>query len=68
MAGVYIHGSDDAKCAKRGLSLRTYSVVPMTTHVGLIEWVPGTTPLKSVISEQDNRLKAAQPAGHFGIK
>jgi hypothetical protein len=33
--------SDDARCAKRGLTLRTYNVVPMTSHVGLIEWVPG---------------------------
>jgi len=34
-----------------GHRVRTYSVVPMTTEVGLLEWVPGTVPLKALITQ-----------------
>ncbi|CAM9347147.1 unnamed protein product, partial [Choristocarpus tenellus] len=38
-----------ASCARSCLSNRTYKVVPMTTDIGLIEWVKDTRPLKGVI-------------------
>jgi len=44
--------SGDAQCAKRSLNVRTYSVIPMTGSVGILEWVPGTVPLKSIVTEQ----------------
>jgi DNA-dependent protein kinase catalytic subunit len=31
------------------LTLRTYSVVPVSKLVGLVQWLPGTEPLKAVI-------------------
>ena len=31
---------------QRGLSVGTYSVVPMTSRVGMIEWVGNTLPIK----------------------
>ena len=31
---------------------RTYTVIPMTSKVGLLEWVSHTTPLKSVIQDE----------------
>ncbi|CAM9587369.1 unnamed protein product, partial [Heterosigma akashiwo] len=42
----------DAKCAQSKLHIRTYSVIPMTTAVGMIEWVPETKPLKGIIQEE----------------
>ena len=31
---------------------RTYTVIPMTSKVGLLEWVPNTTPLRSIIQTE----------------
>lgn len=42
----------DPRCRDRGLSTRTYSVIPMTQEIGLIEWLSGTSTLKSVIEAQ----------------
>lgn len=42
----------DTYCADRRLSVRTYQVIPMTTRVGLLEWVPGTIPLKELLERQ----------------
>ena len=35
-----------------GLMARTYTVIPMTSKVGLLEWVPNTAPLKSIIQNE----------------
>jgi hypothetical protein len=50
----------DLPCAKRGLLVRTYEVAPLSRRVGLIEWVPNTTTLKSVITDQQLLLDAQQ--------
>jgi DNA-dependent protein kinase catalytic subunit len=34
------------------LRARTFTVVPMTSKVGILEWVPNTTPIKAIIQEQ----------------
>ncbi len=39
----------DSKCYQKNLSLRTYQVIPMTTKLALIEWLPETRTLKDVI-------------------
>jgi len=43
------------------LRARTFTVIPMTTKVGLLEWIKDTMPLKSIISEEmikdDNFMK-----------
>ena len=40
----------DGAAASAGLAcIRTYSVVPMTTNIGLIEWVSDTQPVKGLI-------------------
>lgn len=41
----------DPKCYARNLSIRTYQVIPMTTRLALIEWMPETVTLKSVFEE-----------------
>ncbi|XP_008051625.2 DNA-dependent protein kinase catalytic subunit [Carlito syrichta] len=41
--------SRDAACSQRDLRLRTYRVVPMTSRLGLIEWIENTTTLKDLL-------------------
>ncbi|KAI8145657.1 hypothetical protein BJV82DRAFT_554475 [Fennellomyces sp. T-0311] len=37
---------NDPYCARHKVNIRTYKVIPMTTKVGMIEWVPDTEPLQ----------------------
>ena len=41
-------------CCQRELALRMYDayVIPLTRSVGVIEWIPNTTTIQSVISNQ----------------
>nr|XP_061809878.1 DNA-dependent protein kinase catalytic subunit-like [Nerophis lumbriciformis] len=41
--------SHDASCARRGLQLRTYQVIPINTRIGLIEWMENTCTLKEFL-------------------
>ncbi|XP_066480516.1 DNA-dependent protein kinase catalytic subunit [Tiliqua scincoides] len=49
--------SRDAACSQRNLQLKTYQVIPMTTRLGLIEWLDNTCTLKEFLlknmSEQE---------------
>ncbi|XP_037613149.1 DNA-dependent protein kinase catalytic subunit isoform X1 [Sebastes umbrosus] len=42
--------SHDAACTRRGMQLRTYQVIPITTRIGLIEWMENTCTLKEFLS------------------
>nr|XP_014345420.1 PREDICTED: DNA-dependent protein kinase catalytic subunit [Latimeria chalumnae] len=42
--------SQDAACSQRNLQLKTYQVIPMTTRIGLIEWLENTCTLKEFLS------------------
>lgn len=44
--------SNDPAASRRGLSLRTYEVVPFTSTLGMVEWVDNTEPLKSLVLGQ----------------
>lgn len=48
----------DSKCYQRNLSIKTYQVIPMTTKLALIEWLPETKPLKMIF--EDDQVKEAQ--------
>lgn len=39
----------DPRCYQRNLSIKTYQVIPMTTKLSLIEWLPDTKTLKEAI-------------------
>uniref|UniRef100_A0A2K5DLE5 DNA-dependent protein kinase catalytic subunit n=1 Tax=Aotus nancymaae TaxID=37293 RepID=A0A2K5DLE5_AOTNA len=39
----------DSACSQRALQLRTYSVVPLTSRLGLIEWLENTVTLKDLL-------------------
>ncbi|XP_008767155.1 DNA-dependent protein kinase catalytic subunit isoform X1 [Rattus norvegicus] len=41
--------SQDAACSQRNMQLRTYRVVPMTSRLGLIEWIENTMTLKDLL-------------------
>ncbi|XP_034980550.2 DNA-dependent protein kinase catalytic subunit [Zootoca vivipara] len=49
--------SRDAACSQRNMKLKTYQVIPMTTRLGLIEWLENTCTLKEFLlknmSEQE---------------
>eukprot|EP00048_Salpingoeca_helianthica_P009248 m.132741 g.132741 ORF g.132741 m.132741 type:complete len:3967 (+) comp14817_c0_seq1:97-11997(+) len=44
--------AQDPACAQRALSIRTYTVLPMSPRVGVIEWVQHSRTLKDVITGQ----------------
>ncbi|MBN3311515.1 PRKDC kinase, partial [Atractosteus spatula] len=44
--------SQDAACSQRNLGLRTYQVIPMTTRIGLIEWLENTCTLKDFLDSR----------------
>eukprot|EP01119_Soliformovum_irregulare_P013151 TRINITY_DN3471_c1_g1_i1.p1 TRINITY_DN3471_c1_g1~~TRINITY_DN3471_c1_g1_i1.p1 ORF type:complete len:703 (-),score=223.51 TRINITY_DN3471_c1_g1_i1:67-2175(-) len=44
--------NSDPESYKRRLSIKTYQVIPMTTKVGMIEWINNTKPLKEIIEEE----------------
>lgn len=57
--------ANNSATQKRRMSIHTYQVVPMTSRVGMIEWVNGTKPLKSILEESlklvgDQCKKAAE--------
>ncbi|XP_077126580.1 DNA-dependent protein kinase catalytic subunit [Ranitomeya variabilis] len=41
--------SQDAACKQRYMQLKTYQVIPMTTRIGIIEWLENTNTLKDFI-------------------
>ncbi|XP_068160133.1 DNA-dependent protein kinase catalytic subunit [Antennarius striatus] len=41
--------SHDTACTHRGLQLRTYQVIPISTRIGLIEWMENTCTLKDFL-------------------
>lgn len=48
----------DTKCYQRNLSIKTYQIIPMTNKLALIEWLPDTKPLKSIL--ENDQVKEAQ--------
>ncbi|XP_023253861.1 DNA-dependent protein kinase catalytic subunit [Seriola lalandi dorsalis] len=54
--------SRDAACTHRGLQLRTYQVIPISTRIGLIEWMENTCTLKDFLNTTmtDKEKQSAQ--------
>nr|XP_008507877.1 PREDICTED: DNA-dependent protein kinase catalytic subunit-like isoform X2 [Equus przewalskii] len=52
--------SQDATCSQRSMQLKTYQVIPMTSRLGLIEWIENTFTLKELLlSNMSQEEKAA---------
>ncbi|XP_078072249.1 DNA-dependent protein kinase catalytic subunit isoform X3 [Mustelus asterias] len=53
--------SRDAACSQRSLQLKTYQVIPMTSRLGLIEWLDNTCVVKdfllSNVTEDENKRR-----------
>ncbi|XP_006860145.1 PREDICTED: DNA-dependent protein kinase catalytic subunit [Chrysochloris asiatica] len=56
--------SRDAACSQRNMQLKTYQVIPMTTRLGLIEWIENTFTLKDLLlNNMSPEEKAAYQSG-----
>uniref|UniRef100_A0A6I8P9D2 DNA-dependent protein kinase catalytic subunit n=1 Tax=Ornithorhynchus anatinus TaxID=9258 RepID=A0A6I8P9D2_ORNAN len=59
--------SQDAACSQRNMQLKTYQVIPMTTRLGVIEWLENTCTLKELIlksmSEGEKAAYESNPKG-----
>ncbi|KAG2458009.1 PRKDC kinase, partial [Polypterus senegalus] len=53
--------SRDAACSQRNLQLKTYHVIPMTTRIGLIEWLENTCTLKEFLLNKMSEDEAKKP-------
>ncbi|XP_016054399.1 PREDICTED: DNA-dependent protein kinase catalytic subunit [Miniopterus natalensis] len=57
--------SRDAACSQRHMQLRTYRVIPMTSRLGLIEWIENTFTLKDLLlsnmSEEERAAYTSDP-------
>ncbi|XP_021104653.1 DNA-dependent protein kinase catalytic subunit isoform X3 [Heterocephalus glaber] len=51
--------SRDAACSQRNMQLRTYRVVPMTSRLGLIEWIENTFTLKDILLDNMSQEEKA---------
>nr|XP_055174250.1 DNA-dependent protein kinase catalytic subunit isoform X3 [Nyctereutes procyonoides] len=52
--------SQDTACSQRNMQLKTYHVIPMTSRLGLIEWIENTLILKDfLLSNMSREEKAA---------
>ncbi|KAM4865347.1 DNA-dependent protein kinase catalytic subunit [Thomomys bottae] len=56
--------SQDAACSQRNMQLKTYRVVPMTSRLGVIEWMENTLTLKELLlNNMTQEEKAAYMSG-----
>ncbi|XP_030635503.1 DNA-dependent protein kinase catalytic subunit [Chanos chanos] len=62
--------SQDTACSQRNLALRTYQVVPITSRIGLIEWMENTCTLKDFLSDrrtEEEQRNSTKPNEHYDI-
>uniref|UniRef100_A0A8C7C4I0 DNA-dependent protein kinase catalytic subunit n=1 Tax=Neovison vison TaxID=452646 RepID=A0A8C7C4I0_NEOVI len=57
--------SQDAACSQRNMQLKTYHVIPMTSRLGLIEWIENTFTLKDFLLSNMSREEKAAYTRHF---
>ncbi|CAK6438705.1 unnamed protein product [Pipistrellus nathusii] len=59
--------SRDAACSQRNMQLQTYHVIPMTSRLGLIEWIENTFTLKELLlssmSPEEKAAYTSDPRG-----
>uniref|UniRef100_A0A452TWS2 DNA-dependent protein kinase catalytic subunit n=1 Tax=Ursus maritimus TaxID=29073 RepID=A0A452TWS2_URSMA len=51
--------SQDTACSQRNMQLKTYHVIPMTSRLGLIEWIENTFTLKDFLLNNMSREEKA---------
>uniref|UniRef100_A0A3Q3H3L0 DNA-dependent protein kinase catalytic subunit n=1 Tax=Labrus bergylta TaxID=56723 RepID=A0A3Q3H3L0_9LABR len=60
--------SHDAACTHRGLTLRTYQVIPISTRIGLIEWMENTCTLKEFLYNTLTKEEEKRTEGYKNYK
>ncbi|XP_075069595.1 DNA-dependent protein kinase catalytic subunit [Mixophyes fleayi] len=55
--------SQDAACSQRRMQIKTYQVIPMTTRIGMIEWLENTCTLKDFILKAMTENEAKEFSG-----
>ena len=48
--------SKDSNCSDKNLKMNTFSVMPITVRLGIIEWVDNTVPLRAVVKHSMNNI------------
>ena len=48
---------NNTQCIERNLIMTTYDVISLNRSTGIIEWIPNTIPIKSLIEDSMKRLK-----------
>lgn len=56
---------EDVKCRQRYLSVKTYHVVPLSTRLGLIQWVDGTRSLREYVEFTASRTSIENTMGVY---
>jgi DNA-dependent protein kinase catalytic subunit len=51
----------DSACTRSDLRVRTFYVLPLSVSVGLLQFVPNTETLQSLVQEQVETLKTQGP-------
>jgi len=46
----------DSNCSNKNIKMNTFSVMPITVRLGIIEWVENTTPLRNVVKFSMNKI------------
>ncbi|XP_068603907.1 DNA-dependent protein kinase catalytic subunit [Brachionichthys hirsutus] len=59
--------SHDTACTYRGLQLRTYQVIPISTRIGLIEWMENTCTLKDFLCSTMTKEETQRAAGAVAV-
>ncbi|KAJ3178568.1 hypothetical protein HDU85_005175 [Gaertneriomyces sp. JEL0708] len=54
---------NDPYCSRNQLKVRTYNVVPMSTSLGILEWVDNTIPFKAALESISGYTEAFNTAG-----
>lgn len=59
---------NDSACKSRNLSLKTYQVIPMTTYIGMIEFMDNLSTLKDIFLQNLDRLNLRKSYINAGNK
>jgi hypothetical protein len=51
---------EDPACENRDLSLKTFTVVPISNRLGTLEWIGNTEPLKALVTKEHKRIEGGR--------
>ena len=57
----------DPECVQRDLRLQTYKVIPLSTQLGLLEWVDNTVPVQTALERQYREARRSKRKKYEGM-